>query len=409
MAKVDRYSIYGLKRKPTYEEIIGIIDENNEKITGKLPNRDATFFKSSPEGSFFDGADSMEQLKEEQGRLLLRQMSEVLLRQNARTAGKTFHTARFQQLPTTSPVIAQPSQSMDVDEETLNQPTQQPSSTRLQQASHMNAELEQRRSQAMKRREETAMNHRGEVFKQSKPTLAQQILNIQPPRVAPQFFPIATDTDDDMQPVKVPTKRLSPNATIPASSNQAPQPMNTTSQPKRGTPETDVEPKGKAGRPAHSGASASRPKIKYVDLRPDAEKREGDEPEDRTNRKKSKRTNKNKEKIQKRLETKMTKEATVNVDDDDDDEEDTRKGSRVRKTIEKPKAPSKANITIIYETLTNAKNKNIITAEEYKEFNDVFQEFKRAKGKEKSKHTAKAKSIYAHLYPKLKKSYDDMK
>ena len=71
--------------------------------------------------------------------------------------------------------------------------------------------------------------------------------------------------------------------------------MNTTSQPKRGTPETDVEPKGKAG----------RPKIKYVDLRPDAEKREGEEPEDKPSRKKSKRINKNKEKIQKRLEAKM--------------------------------------------------------------------------------------------------------
>ena len=79
----------GLRRRPTYEEIIGVIDESNKKITGKLPNRDATFFKSSPEGSFFDGSDAMEQLREEQGRLLLRQMSEVLLRQNARTAGKT--------------------------------------------------------------------------------------------------------------------------------------------------------------------------------------------------------------------------------------------------------------------------------------------------------------------------------
>lgn len=50
-------------RKPTYQEIIGMIDESNEKITGKLPNRDATFFKGSPEGSYFDGADSMEQLR----------------------------------------------------------------------------------------------------------------------------------------------------------------------------------------------------------------------------------------------------------------------------------------------------------------------------------------------------------
>ena len=30
MAKVDKNSIYGLKRKPTYEEIIGVIDESNK-------------------------------------------------------------------------------------------------------------------------------------------------------------------------------------------------------------------------------------------------------------------------------------------------------------------------------------------------------------------------------------------
>ena len=91
-------------------------------------------------------------------------MSDILLRPNARTAGRTFHTARFDQLPTTSPVISQPSQPMDVDIETPNQTTQQPPSTILQQASQMNAELEQRRSTAMKRKEETAMHHRGKVF-----------------------------------------------------------------------------------------------------------------------------------------------------------------------------------------------------------------------------------------------------
>ena len=157
----------------------------------------------------------------------------------------------------------------------------------------------------MKRREETAMNHRGEVFKQAKPTLAQQILNIQPPRVAPQFIPIASPSDEEMLPAKVPTKRLSnPNATIPASSNQAPARMDASpearvlgdpsSEPKRGTPETEVEPKGKA----------ERPKIKYVDLRPDAEKREGDEMPEYTGRKKP---NRNKEKQRMRLESKMEK------------------------------------------------------------------------------------------------------
>ena len=400
LENINKFSKYGLRRRPTYQEIIGLIDENKTLGT-PLPNRDATFFRNFNEGSFFDGANYLEELKDEQERLLLRQMGELLLRKNVRTAGRTFHTEKARTLPLTSPsIIPSP---MDVNAEGMPQPVQQPTqappSTRLQQASQMNAELEQRRSQAMKRKEETAINHRGEVFKQAKPTLAEQLINIQPPRVAPQFFPIATDTDDEETKVKKVASLF--NSSIPASSNQAPMPVNmdTSSKPKRATPTTGLtETIDKAG----------RRKVKYVDLRPDAEKREGDEIPEETNGKKSKRINKNKEKIQKRLETKMTKEAT-NIDDDDDDEEDTRKGSRVRKTIEKPKAPSKANITIIYETLTNAKNKNIITSEEYKEFNDVFQEFKRAKGKEKSKHTAKAKSIYAHLYPKLKKSYDDMK
>ena len=295
---------------------------------------------------------------------------------------------------------------MDVDEETRNQPTQQPPSTRMQQASQMNAELEQRRSQAMKRREETAMNHRGEVFKQAKPTLAQQILNIQPPRVVPENIPIFSSGDEALQPTRVKTKNL--NATVSrstrasgeasASSSQAPQAMNTTSQPKRGTPETDVEPKGKAG----------RPKIKYVDLRPDAEKREGEEPEDKPSRKKSKRINKNKEKIQKRLEAKMANEATVNIDGEDADDEDTRKGSRVRSTIQKPITPSKVGIQPMYEAFNNARNKNIITKEEFEEFNDIFKEYRKAKGKEKSKYTKQARELYRNkLYNKLKNKYDD--
>ena len=140
-AKVDKYSIYGLKRRPTYEEITNLISEN-EKIGMPLPNRDATFFKSSPEGSFFDGANAMEQLREGQGKLLLRQMNDILLRQNVRTAGRTYHTERLQQLPTTSPVIAQPTQPMNVDEELTQQATPTIPSSSTQQASQLNAELD---------------------------------------------------------------------------------------------------------------------------------------------------------------------------------------------------------------------------------------------------------------------------
>ena len=191
----------GLRRKPTYSEIIGMIDDN-DKITGKLPNRDATMFRNNPEGSYFDGVDAMEQLREEQGRLLLRQMSDLLLRQNARTAGKTFHAERTRRLPLQSPVISQPSQPMNVEEETpvqVAQPTPTAPSSSTAQASQLNAELSDRGNKAMKRKEETAMNHRGEVFKQSKPTIAQKIHQINPPRSfvpingMPQQFNIATD------------------------------------------------------------------------------------------------------------------------------------------------------------------------------------------------------------------------
>ena len=174
MAKVDNFNKlarYGLKRRPTYEEIIGMIDDN-DKITGKLPNRDASMFKNSAEGSYFDGGDAMEQFREEQGRILLRQMSEILLRQNVRTSGRTFHIERNERMPTTSPTIAQPTQSMNVDE---GQPSTQPTPTsastfNTQQASHIQAELQQRGEATRRRREKTTMNHRGEIYNQNRPT-----------------------------------------------------------------------------------------------------------------------------------------------------------------------------------------------------------------------------------------------
>ena len=94
---INPYSHLGLKRRPTYQEIIGLIDEN-ETLTGKLPDRTATFYKASPEGSFFDGTDHLEVLKEQQQRIHERQMRELLLRQNVRNNGNTFNVDRLQQL-----------------------------------------------------------------------------------------------------------------------------------------------------------------------------------------------------------------------------------------------------------------------------------------------------------------------
>ena len=96
LENVNKFSYLGLRRRPTYDEIIGLIKEN-DKLTGQLPNRDATFFKASNEGSFFDGLDSLEVLKEEQQRILQRQLQDLLLRQTVRANGGTFHMERHRQ------------------------------------------------------------------------------------------------------------------------------------------------------------------------------------------------------------------------------------------------------------------------------------------------------------------------
>ena len=91
---INPLSKTGLKRRYTYEEIANLIGEN-EALTGPLPNRDATFFKASPEGSFFDGLDSLELLREQQSRIQERQMRELLMRQNL--GGSTYSVASLNQ------------------------------------------------------------------------------------------------------------------------------------------------------------------------------------------------------------------------------------------------------------------------------------------------------------------------
>ena len=84
------YAKYGLKRRPTFEEIVGLISDD-EKALQPLPNREATRFRNSLKGSFFDGSDAMELLKEQQNRILDRQMRESILRRQSQTNGQTYH------------------------------------------------------------------------------------------------------------------------------------------------------------------------------------------------------------------------------------------------------------------------------------------------------------------------------
>ena len=99
---INPYAKFGLKRRPTYEEIANLIGEN-DLITGKLPNRDATFLKASPQGSFFDGSDHLELLKDQQMRILDRQMREIMMRREAHRNG---HTYAVHKMDTETPVQA---------------------------------------------------------------------------------------------------------------------------------------------------------------------------------------------------------------------------------------------------------------------------------------------------------------
>ena len=161
---VNPYSKYGLKRRPTYNEIIGLIGEN-ETITGKLPDRTATFFKASPEGSFFDGLDHLEILKEQQNRILERQMRELLLKQNL--GGSTYSVSR----------LRQQNQEMQTPE------TQTQTDANIGETA-MQAQLQDRARQFAERQQQTQQAHQGVLSRASTPSVVRRIFeNLSSPDV----------------------------------------------------------------------------------------------------------------------------------------------------------------------------------------------------------------------------------
>ena len=155
LENVNKFSYLGLRRRPTYDEIIGLIKEN-DNITGKLPNRDATFFKASNEGSFFDGLDHLEILKEQQNRILQRQVQDLLLRQNVRANGGTFHLERH---------LQSSSSSSDTSSSTELQPDRNTLSVGLQ------ADLQRRQQQLRDRQQQTGEAHRSLISRATTPIL----------------------------------------------------------------------------------------------------------------------------------------------------------------------------------------------------------------------------------------------
>jgi hypothetical protein len=314
-------------------------------------------------------------------------MSELLLRQNVRTAGRTYHTERMHRLPTTSSTIAQPTQPMNVDEELTPQTTPTVPSSNTHQASQLNAELTQRANTTMKRREETAINHRGEVFKQNKPTIPEQIHHINPPRsfapIKPEMYSMATDEE-------MPQAKAKPKAKPSASSSSSQalpvvEVMDTSSTNKRGAnPETTIEPRGKAGRPKSFKAGTERM---------NAEKRDGSSPEEEP-------------KMRKKRNKKKTELEIGGAEADD--EIDEPKDSGKRKTIQKPVGASTIGVQRLREEFVNAKNKDMITKEQYEQFDSAYKTWFASKGNDakKKQMLKQMREVYKlHLWQKLKDMY----
>ena len=186
------YAKFGLKRRPTYDEIIGLINEN-ASLFAPNPDRRASAFKASPEGSFFDGLNYTDKLKEERERILNKQMRDILFRQNV--GNQSIAIAQLQQNNQT-PTVTQ----------TQTLPTGNIAGAGI------DAQLEQIRQQQETRRQQTAQAHRGML-----PTIQgvmSNILSLSPSRTRtqtpmaqpmPQSFNISSEdetelmTDTEMQ------------------------------------------------------------------------------------------------------------------------------------------------------------------------------------------------------------------
>ena len=185
----NKFAYLGLKRRPTYDELIGLINEN-ASLFGPTPDRRASAFKASPEGSFFDGLNYTDKLKEEQERILNKQMRDILFRQNV--GNQTI-------------AIAQLQQNNQGGSTPSSQSNQLPQQTSLGEGL-LQEQLQQRAQQALQRAQQTGDAHRG-ILGGGLDTIASRIFNLTPlgsraptpiAQPMPQSFNISSEDEPEL-------------------------------------------------------------------------------------------------------------------------------------------------------------------------------------------------------------------
>ena len=161
---INPYQKYGLKRRPTFNEILGLLSED-QKLLRPFPDRTATQFRNSPQGSFFDGSDHVELLKEQQNRVLDRQMREMILRRQAQQNGGTFHLNRHNDSFTSEQSVSDSGMMTPSDV----------SSSQIIYHADAQRELEQRARGLAQRQQEVGQRH-GEAVNRLNDTLTRNML-----------------------------------------------------------------------------------------------------------------------------------------------------------------------------------------------------------------------------------------
>ena len=201
---INPYAKFGLKRRPTYEEIANLIGEN-DLITGKLPNRDATFFKASPQGSFFDGSDHLELLKDQQMRILDRQMREIMMRQEAHRNG---HTYAVHKMDTDTP--QQANDQAIADEYDFSTPQQ----TTRQHEAMVDTQLQDIATATKRRAEEVGRAMASNLRDMGGTLFHRMVANRQSAPTEPRQAPAGGAVADDQQTMHVEDVEQSPQEAV---------------------------------------------------------------------------------------------------------------------------------------------------------------------------------------------------